>query len=482
MAKIASSASRGARVRVAFGTLVAIAAFVLGVALAAVGGRFGPALMLALPLAALGAAIILARPALGIAAVYLSFPAGFLSLPTDALGIQAAEAAVLLVLGVIAMRRLWAGEIPLPWSPPMWWGLLLASWAILATPGALDLGVAIKADAQLLGGMLLALAVLAVLPSLQEARPALATLLVVGTGMALFGLREVSDIRAAFGGTVVAGRAQGVFTQPNELGAFSAIMLMVALGWVFAAPTKTAAAGGIIAAVSLAAALMMSLSRGAWIGAALASLLMLLLLPAARRTVVVLGIPAVVIGLALAATLAPPDPPQVEVVRQRLLTVTRPGENPYDNRPAIYREALREIRERPVLGQGPGNFPVASARSGSLARTVGAVHAHNVLLTVGAEIGLPGVAWLIGLTVGVGLVVFAGARRLADPKDRALLVGIGCGLTAQLGQGIVDFNFRNPVLSILVWSLVGMVLVARRQLTAESAAARRAVTAAVPEP
>jgi hypothetical protein len=44
--------------------------------------------------------------------------------------------------------------------------------------------------------------------------------------------------------------------------------------------------------------------------------------------------------------------------------------------------------------------------------------------------------------------------------DRDLLAGLACGLVVVVGQGLVDFPFRNPTLLFLTWTLVGFVFAA----------------------
>jgi putative inorganic carbon (HCO3(-)) transporter len=338
----------------------------------------------------------------------------------------------------------------------------LLAVVLVASPGALSPDLAVKQDVLLAVGILLALTTAAACVGVEDVRKVIGFLLVVGLGLSAYGLRSISGLRASFGGAVVANRAQGIFAHPNDLGAFAAIVCMVGIGSVFGARTRAVRIGSLIVVVVNLAALLVSLSRGAWIGTLLAAVVMLYLLPQARRALVVVGIP-----LVLAAVLAGAfrsSSPTVVVVRERLSTLSSPTNNPYDDRPSIWREAAREIRADPWTGQGPGNFPVASARSASLSATVGAVHAHDVLLTVAAEAGLPAALLVVCFTVGVGLTVRRVARLLPERADRALLAGIGCGLVANVGQGLVDFNLRNPVLFLLLWSLVGLVLVGRREL------------------
>jgi len=444
---------------------ILVGSFVGGVGLAAVGGRFGPLIIITIP-AAFGVAVgVLGRPRLAIAIISLTLPAGFISLPTDALGLGAAEIAVVLVVGLTVLRRLGTGKVPLPWSPPLWWAAAIVLWAIAATPGAASQEAAIKQVAQLAGGLLLAMSVLASYRSLGESRASLAVLLVVGSGILAYALRDASDLRAQFGGGLGVNRASGVFSHPNDLGAFGAILLMLGVGWTLGARTPGTRALGVVTSAVSFVSLAVSLSRGAWIGVALSGLLLLVILPQARRALLFAGMPVLLTGTILVLRFGPPETPQFEAVAQRLASITRPTSNPYDDRPAIYSEAVRQIREEPILGNGPGSFPFESARATSLARTAhGAVHAHNVLLTVGAETGLPNVLLVVAFTMAIGLVVTRAARRLPDPGDRALVAGIGAALFVQVGQGIVDYNLRNPVLFILLAMLTGLVLVARRQM------------------
>ena len=149
-------------------------------------------------------------------------------------------------------------------------------------------------------------------------------------------------------------------------------------------------------------------------------------------------------------------------------SITTPAANPYDDRPAIYREAVHVIETHALLGVGPENFVVAATKATSDTQTVAPLHAHNFLLTVAAEIGVPAALLLIGLTLSVGWRIKS-ARRLPDLSDRALAVGLGAALVVLVGQGLVDFTLRNPVVFTFVWSVLGMTLVAVRAVDEVSA-------------
>ena len=92
-------------------------------------------------------------------------------------------------------------------------------------------------------------------------------LLVAGAVSSVWALAASGPTESFYGGGVVTGRAVGVFSQPNELGLFSAVLLVLALGAWLGSASPRLRATGMVAAGLLVAALGASLSRGAWFGA-----------------------------------------------------------------------------------------------------------------------------------------------------------------------------------------------------------------------
>jgi O-antigen ligase len=212
-----------------------------------------------------------------------------------------------------------------------------------------------------------------------------------------------------------------------------------------------AAVGGALAMLGL----LLSLSRGSWIGFVFGVVVLLVKLPEARRALLALSIPLVAVALLVGAFA--PTSPQVEVVGQRLQSIS--GErNPYDDRPAIWREARRQIETDPLTGHGPGSFPVASARATSASRTTTAEHAHNLALTWGAEAGLPAVAIAVGFAAHIHWRTRRLVRRADLRSERAVVAGVVAALTGVLGQGIVDYTLHNSVILVVLFALIGAAL------------------------
>jgi O-antigen ligase len=440
----------------------------LGVVLAALGVRFGTWVPVAV--AVLLAVIVggLARPCWAVALVFAAIPIGAVSV--GPLGVPIIQVAVLGCAALVVLTRVAAGQAPFPWPPVMWWAAAIVGIAVLETPPAISRDAAVRQVAQLVTGVLIALGIVAAARSLGDVRWLVGVLVLVGTVVCLVAIPGASQLRPRYGGAVVENRAQGLFTEPNQLGSFSALLLFCALALWLGGRTGPGRAGAGLSALVALAALVLSLSRGSWIGAATGSVVLLATLPPARRRLLLLAPVAAAVLLVL--VVVSPGIPQLAVIGERLQSFSNPTASPWDDRPGIYREAWNEIQERPLTGFGPGGFPVASSRAESEVRTIGAFHAHSVLLTVAAEAGTPALLLLVGFTLSVGVVALRAIRRLRAwerPRDAALVAGLAAALMMVVGQGLVDFTLRNPIVIVVVWSVLGLLLAADRVTRAQVA-------------
>ncbi|MDP8991945.1 MAG: O-antigen ligase family protein, partial [Actinomycetota bacterium] len=389
--------------------VLAVVAAGVGYGLAWLSGFFGnlaPAVMLGIPLVPLAGVAAFSLPWVGVALVFLSIPVGDSSVPL--LPLELVQLLMVAVVALVVLRRAGEGTSLLPWSAPLWWFLALAAWSLVALPSAPDSALAVRQTALVAGELAFVCTVMAVCATPRHVRLLMGVLTVVGVVVAITAFGGTGEVKAGYGGAYVAGRAQGVFNQPNQLGAFCAAGLLVAVGLVMGARSRTGRwlAGG--AATLITMGLLMSLSRGAWIGVALALAVLLVMLPEARRALVGVGVPLLVLAVTIGAFA--PSSPQVRVVGERASSIVG-QRNPYDDRPAIWEEARRQVRADPLTGQGPGSFPVVSGQATSETGTAFADHAHNILLTVAAETGLPAAAFFVGLVVHVGAVARRAARR-----------------------------------------------------------------------
>ncbi len=190
---------------------------------------------------------------------------------------------------------------------------------------------------------------------------------------------------------------------------------------------------------ALAFALVVTLTRSAWIGAAAGAGLLLVLRD--RR---LLALAPVALGVFLA--LAPAQ------VVSRVYSTFDLGDPTNRDRLAMVTVGAGMLRDHPLTGVGPGLVETAYDEY----RPTDAVnetnpHLHNVPLQIAAERGLPALAlwgwFIIALTADL-------ARRLREPAARPLAAGALAAVTAMLAAGLFEYNFGDSEFLMLLLVLV----------------------------
>ena len=205
-------------------------------------------------------------------------------------------------------------------------------------------------------------------------------------------------------------------------------------------------AWALVVLPALSVALVVTLTRSAWIGAAAATGLLLVL---RDRRLLALAPVAAVVFLAVA-------PAQVT---DRLYSTFDLGDPTNRDRLAMVTAGAGMVRDHPLTGIGPGLVEVVYADY----RPENAVnetnpHLHNVPLQIAAERGLPALAlwaWFIAALV-VDL-----ARRLREPASRTLAAGGLAAVLAMLAAGLFEYNFGDSEFLMLLLVLVTLPAAAR---------------------
>lgn len=428
------------------------------------------------------------RPLLAAQLFGLAAPLGLIELPGK---LQLVIALSLLLVLVAVLERILVGKGPFPAD------LATAATALWSFGITISVLLSAQFTVSVVFGMWQIIAALVALSWAQLAGrrdrlpQVLAPWLVGATLVAGSGLiRSTSTLQVAYGGAVVAGRPVGVFSQPNEYGTYCMLVFVFALGiaimmrgWLRWLAVAAVAATGV--------GLVLSMSRGAWVGAVVGLFVLAMLAPPVRRPLLA-GV-AVLTGILLTATLFAPDQEILAVLGERVTSMIYPTANPYDDRPALMAEGLREWGTSWIFGDGPNTYPQLSTGIHSVARPEGAEHPHNFWIAIGAEQGIVGVVAMLGFAVAIWQA--AGAARSAIvraakhspawdgrrwgseiPAAAAVTVAGAAALGGFLAEGLFDYPMRNALSRATVWIMIGWVLAGRRAMS--SVAAGVAVPAA----
>ena len=398
--------------------------------------------------------VLLRVPLLALALPLVVAPVGLTPLPVG--GLQVIHLATITAIGGTVLAIL-AGRVGFRPPASLMFGAMFVAAMFAATVVGVNPLASIRVAANYLLGVCLAVCVgLVVRGSASSLRWLLRGWTLAATVLIAPALPSALRVSDRFGGSLVSGRVQGAFAQPNDFGEFS-LLGAVAAGALLA--TSTLRRDRLLGVVGLAVCLSgvaVSFSRGTWLGGLAALLAIAVLSPRTRLAVggLLTLIPvALLVGTALGAQ---PFPTLVA----RLVGLVTGASNPADDRPILYAQAWHVFLTHPVLGVGPGGFLATNYSADSLLIRRTYLHGHSVVLTVAAEDGIIGVLALLALTVALGATVLAARRRLLAVGAvtlNARLAVLAAGLVGVAVHGLFDVVYTNPLLIPLAWFLAGLV-------------------------
>jgi len=284
-------------------------------------------------------------------------------------------------------------------------------------------------------------------------------------------LARWSDNNSVAEGTV---RIYSSLDNPNLLGGYLLPILPLAvvalLRWQ-GLPRRLFALASLVLGL---VALVLTYSRGAWMGM-VASLGLLGLLLAMRqtrhwplfwrRTLPLLLLVAAAVALVVLVT-------QVEPLRVRVMSLVAGREDSSNNfRINVWTSVLAMINDRPWLGIGPGNSAFNLIYPLYQQPKFNALSAYSIPLELLVEAGIPGLLVGLGLlwsAFKVGLGQWACTSRLAMPALAAVAVFVGLGV-----QGLTDTIFFRPEVQLLGLFSLATLSAASNEAASNEAAQRR---------
>ena len=278
----------------------------------------------------------------------------------------------------------------------------------------------------------------------------------------LVGWQEVTS--AGIGVPFIPVRPGSLIGNPNALGTFLVVLIPLLLScWVQARRWPGRVGWGVYALLSVGM-LLLTLSRGAWLGfgAALALWLVaalwirgLLSWAGLRRWWMARGRVGrgALIGLAVAVLAA-----GVVIAPVLFGAVNQPSRT-FSTREAIWGAALDAFARQPLTGAGPFTFGRTLLAHQSTPPLTPHSHAHNLVLQVAAELGLPGMA---ALAFGLGLAGIGLWRRFGRLQTSAARLELAACIAALVGFGVhhlLDTTMMMPSITLLALLILAAALV-----------------------
>ncbi|AFY42888.1 IctB family putative bicarbonate transporter [Nostoc sp. PCC 7107] len=257
-------------------------------------------------------------------------------------------------------------------------------------------------------------------------------------------------------------RVYSYLGNPNLLAGYLMPAVVLSLVAIFAWQGWIKKALALTMLVVNSACLILTFSRGGWIGLVVAILAAIALLvywrslelPPFWRTwslPIILGGTLVLLLLAVIF---------VEPVRLRVFSIFADRQDSSNNyRRNVWDAVFEMIRDRPIIGIGPGHNAFNKIYPLYQRPRYSALSAYSILLEVAVETGFIGLAcflWLILVTFNTALLQL---RRLRESRNIQgfWLIGACATLLGMLAHGTVDTIWFRPEVNTLWWLMVAII-------------------------
>ncbi len=208
-------------------------------------------------------------------------------------------------------------------------------------------------------------------------------------------------------------------------------------------------------------ALIMTLSRGAWIASLISTAFMVLCLLNSRyfkhkKLLIIMACGILALSFIVLSS---------SQVTERIITIMKyQDQMTVHDRVIVWKECVRLITDNFLLGTGPGTFAIVFTQYQPPGLHKTYTMAHNDYLHFISEIGLlivPIIIWMIFALYKKGFKKLKNRSRLA----RGITLGAMSGITAMLIHSINDFNLHIPSNALLFTVMAALAVAPLPELT-----------------
>jgi len=253
-------------------------------------------------------------------------------------------------------------------------------------------------------------------------------------------------------------RVYSTLDNPNVLAEYLLLIIPLAVSVVFTAKSQSGKIYALCATGVMCLAMLLTLSRGGWLGLVFAAAVFLVLMD---RRFIVLGLIA-----AAAAVLVLP-----ESVLGRFTSIGDMSDGSTSYRFSIWMGSLAMLADYWFCGIGPGTAAFNKVYPLYSYNTATAQHAHNLYLQITCETGIIGLLVFVMLLFMFFKTTCSAVSRAADKTVRLRLIAVISGILGFLLQSMTDFTFYNYRVALIFWAFIalGMILSRKDMISAEKA-------------
>lgn len=257
-------------------------------------------------------------------------------------------------------------------------------------------------------------------------------------------------------------RVYSYLGNPNLLAGYLLPAVVLSLVAIFAWQSWIKKALALTMLIVNTACLILTFSRGGWIGLLVAILAVMVLLvywwsvqmPPFWRT---WSLPIILLGLVAVLAIAMIF---VGEFRLRIVSIFADRQDSSNNfRRNVWDAVFEMIRDRPIIGIGPGHGSFNKIYPLYQRPRFTALSAYSIFLEVAVETGFIGLACFLWLIIVTFNVAFLQLKRLRESSnvEGLWLIGAFATLLGMLAHGTVDTIWFRPEVNTLWWLMVALI-------------------------
>lgn len=247
-------------------------------------------------------------------------------------------------------------------------------------------------------------------------------------------------------------RVYSFFNNPNVLGEFLVMTIPVTLAVIWGKIKEEHKVIFGMIFITMAACMIFTWSRGAWLGMVLACAIFFLIMDRRWVLVGILGI--LILPLVLVAT-------DNTAILDRLLSIGNTADTSTAYRVSIWQASLHIIRDFWVSGIGIGSdaykmiYPLYALSGADFA-----LHSHNLYLQIWVEMGVIGIVSLCSMILAFIRQTFSAKITLYRKTDSAakIVIALGAGVLGFLFQGLTDYVWYNYKILMIFWVMIALAI------------------------
>ena len=290
---------------------------------------------------------------------------------------------------------------------------------------------------------------------------ALTIFCIIGLLVSIYGIYEYTSLSFFGTSTVdkelfedIKTRVTSTFDNPNVLGEYLLLVIPIAVSIFFTNRNIYKKIVVFIATIIMAACLLLTYSRGCYLGLIFAAAIFIILLNFKFIMLFILGL------IALPFVLP-------KSIINRFTSIGNMEDSSTQYRVSIWMGSIELIKDYWNKPIGQGSIAFNKIYPLYAYNQVGAQHSHCLFLQVIIETGLLGFVIFFMLLYRLYQYLFSGIKKLAYSNDRIYLIGFISSISGFLLQSIFDNTWHNLRVAIIFWIVIGLASAFRKILGKE---------------